>query len=81
MNTERFQQQLYSGTANTGPALQADLLLQPDAGEKQALLFKLLAESMEMAIILKVTCTGYVVQRDINELVVPLYIKIQCNWS
>ena len=53
MNAERFQQQFYSGTASTEPVAKPDPLQQLDAGEKQALLIKLLAESPEMAAMLK----------------------------
>ncbi len=53
INAERFQQQFYSGTASEEPAVQPDPLQQLDAGQKQALLIKLLAESPEMATMLK----------------------------
>ena len=53
MNAERFQQQFYSGTVSTEPAAPPDPLKQLDAGEKQALLIKLLTESPEMATMLK----------------------------
>lgn len=53
MNAERFQQQFYSGAADEKPEEKPDPLQQLDAGEKQALLFKLLAESPEMATMLK----------------------------
>lgn len=53
MNAERFQQQFYSSTVSKEPAAQPDPLQQLDAGEKQALLIKLLAESPEMATMLK----------------------------
>ncbi len=53
MNAERFQQQFYSGPASEEPAAQPDPLQQLDAGEKQALLIKLLAESPEMANMIK----------------------------
>ena len=53
INAERFQQQFYSSPASEEPAAQPDPLQQLDAGEKQALLLKLLTESPEMATILK----------------------------
>ena len=53
MNAERFQQQFYSGTAVEEPATKPDPLQQLDVGEKRALLIKLLAESPEMAAMLK----------------------------
>ena len=53
MNAERFQQQFYSSPASEEPAAQPDPLQQLDAGEKQALLIKLLAESPEVATMLK----------------------------
>ena len=53
MNAERFQQQFYSGPVGEEPAAQSDLLQLLDAGEKQALLIKLLAESPEMAAMIK----------------------------
>ena len=53
MNAERFQQQFYSGPTSEEPAAQPDPLQQLDAGEKQALLIKLLAESPEMANMIK----------------------------
>lgn len=53
MNAERFQQQFYSGPVSEGSTAQPDPLQQLDVGEKQALLFKLLAESPEMATMLK----------------------------
>lgn len=53
MNAERFQQQFYSGAVDEKPEEKPDPLQQLDAGEKQALLFKLLAESPEMATMLK----------------------------
>ena len=49
MNAERFQKQFYSDPTGEEPAAQPDPLQQLDAGEKQALLIKLLAESPEMA--------------------------------
>lgn len=52
MNAERFQQ-LYSGTADKELEAKPDPLQQLDAGEKQALLIKLLSESPEMATMLK----------------------------
>ena len=53
MNAERFQKQFYSGPADEEPAVQPDPLQQLDAGEKQTLLIKLLAESPEMAAMIK----------------------------
>ena len=53
MNAERFQQQFYSVTVSEEPVAQSDPLQQLDAGEKQALLIKLLTESPEMATMLK----------------------------
>ena len=53
MNAERFQKQFYSGPAGEEPTAQPDPLQQLDAGEKQALLIKLLAESPEMAAMIK----------------------------
>jgi len=53
MNAERFQHQFYSGIASEELATQPDPLQQLDAGEKQELLIKLLAESLEMATLLK----------------------------
>jgi len=53
MNAERFQQQFYSSPTSEEPEAQPDPLQQLDAGEKQALLIKLLAESPEMANMLK----------------------------
>ena len=53
MNAERFQKQFYSGPAGEEPAAQPDPLQQLDAGEKQTLLIKLLAESPEMAAMIK----------------------------
>ena len=53
MNAERFQQQFYSGPVGEEPAAQSDLLQLLDADEKQALLIKLLAESPEMAAMIK----------------------------
>ena len=53
INAERFQQQFYSSPASEEPAARPDPLQQLDAGEKQALLIKLLTESPEMAIMLK----------------------------
>lgn len=43
----------YSSSASEESAAQPDPLQQLDAGEKQALLIKLLAESPEMATMLK----------------------------
>ena len=53
INAERVQQQFYSGTVGEEPAAKPDPLQQLDASEKQALLIKLLAESPEMAAMLK----------------------------
>ena len=53
MNAERFQQQFYSGPAGEEPTAQPAPLQQLDAGEKQTFLFKLLAESPEMAAMIK----------------------------
>ena len=53
MNAERFQQQFYSGPVSEEPATPPDPLQQLDAGEKQALLIKLLAESPEMVSVMK----------------------------
>ena len=53
MNAERFQQQFYSSPVGEEPAAQSDPLQQLDAGEKQTLLIKLLAESLEMAAMIK----------------------------
>ena len=53
MNAEMFQQQFYSGSVSEERAAQPDPLQQLDAGEKQALLIKLLAESLEMATMFK----------------------------
>ena len=53
MNAEGFQQKFYSGTVGEEPAAKPDPLQQLDAGEKQALLIKLLAESPEMVAMLK----------------------------
>ena len=53
MNAEMFQQQFYSSPASEESAAQPDPLQQLDAGEKQALLIKLLGESSEMATMLK----------------------------
>lgn len=53
MNAERFQQQFYSGSASKEPAAQLNPLQQFDAGKKQALLSKFLAESPEMVTMLK----------------------------
>jgi len=53
MNAERFQQQFYSGPVNEEPTKQPDPPQQSDAGGKQALLFRLLAESPEMIAMIK----------------------------
>lgn len=53
MNAEKFQQQLYSGTASGEPATQPNPLQQLDAGEKLALFIKPLAEFPELATMLK----------------------------
>ena len=52
INAERFQQQFYSSPASEEPAARPDPLQQLDAGEKQALLIKLLAESPEIVAML-----------------------------
>lgn len=53
VNAERFQQQFYSSPVSEEPAKQPDSIQELDAGGKQALLLKLLAESPEMASMIK----------------------------
>lgn len=53
VNAERFQQQFYSSPVSEEPAKQPDPVQELDAGGKQALLLKLLAESPEMASMIK----------------------------
>ena len=53
MNAKRLQQQFYSCQESEEAAAQPDPLQQLDAGEKQTLLLKLLAEFPEMAAIIK----------------------------
>jgi len=53
MNAKRFQQQFYSDPVSEESVAQPDSFQQLDAGEEQALLIKLLAESPEMATMLK----------------------------
>lgn len=53
VNAERFRQQFYSDPASEEPAKQPDPIQELDAGGEQALLFKLLTESPEMATMIK----------------------------
>ena len=53
VNAERFQQQFYSSPVKEEPAKQSDSIQELDADGKQALLLKLLAESPEMAAMIK----------------------------
>ena len=53
INAERFQQQFYSSPVSEEPAKQPAPTQQSDLDSKQALLFKLLAESPEMASMIK----------------------------
>ena len=53
VNAKRFQQQFYSSPVSAEPAKQPDPIQELDAGGKQALLLKLLAESPEMASMIK----------------------------
>jgi len=53
VNAERFQQQFYSSLVSEEPVKQPDPIQELDAAGKQALLLKFLAESPEMASMIK----------------------------